>query len=348
MKFKRRNRAPAQPWLLLRPGEVWAWLLVERGLAVREGQGEPPAGIAARVALIVPGEHCSHFQVPAPPGLKREEWPLLVEDRLLQPADAVVCACIGRQGGQLRLLVVAEALLNSWRAQCADWGFTVERCWAEFQLLPEGAWQWRRAAMQLYKDQAHWLAWPQALGAPPAVWQVGERASCEGPWPEVLAPLEALPGLFEVRRARQPVRLEPLQRRLLVACLILAVAWSGVWCGQQWRQAQAYRQQVLAVTGPQATPRQAAQALRRLGDEQREAQVRLRQLDGLQEQVHSWLSNHPGWQLRAVYYDGQRWQLELMGTGDTAPWQAMATAMGVQVRVEDDARRVVFELGNAS
>lgn len=154
MKLEWRRRAPAQPWLLLRPGEVWEWLLVSQGRPLRQGHGEPPAGLGARVALIVPGEHCSHFQLPAPPGLKREEWPLLLEDRLLQGDDDVLCACIWRHAGQLRLLVVARDRLSEWRGQCAAWGLAVECCWAEFQLLPdcaaEAAWHWRRGAMSLY------------------------------------------------------------------------------------------------------------------------------------------------------------------------------------------------------
>ncbi|EJT85002.1 general secretion pathway protein L [Pseudomonas putida S11] len=73
------------------------------------GQGEPPANLQARVALILPAEACSYFRVPAPPGLKREEWPLLLEDRLLQAVDEVTCACLAREPGHLRLLVVGPS-----------------------------------------------------------------------------------------------------------------------------------------------------------------------------------------------------------------------------------------------
>ncbi|WP_139669132.1 GspL/Epsl periplasmic domain-containing protein [Pseudomonas sp. F16(2018)] len=353
MKLEWRRRAPAQPWLLLRPGEVWEWLLVTQGCPLRQGRGEPPPGLGARVALIVPGEHCSHFLLPAPPGLKREEWPLLLEDRLLQGDDDVLCACIGRHAGQLRLLVVARGRLNAWRGQCASWGLTVERCWAEFQLLPdcaaEVAWHWRRGAMSLYKGQAHWLAWPQGLGTPPALaWLPGEVECIDGDWPDVLAPLDGLPGLFEARRPRQVLRLAKGQARLAIACLALMLAWGGLWSAQHWRQAQLYRAQVQAVTGVQPTPRQAARVLTQLQDEARESQVRLRQLEALQTQVHGWLNDHPGWHLRVVRFDGQRWHLELVGEGVAAPWQEMATAAGVQVQVEDEAHRVVFDLGSAA
>ncbi|PYC19473.1 GspL/Epsl periplasmic domain-containing protein [Pseudomonas mosselii] len=353
MNLDWRRRVPAQPWLLLRPGEVWEWLLVIQGSPVRQGQGEPPSGLEARVALIVPGEHCSHFQLAAPPGLKREEWPLLVEDRLLQGADEVLCTCIGRHAGHLQLLVVARARLSEWRAQCDAWALPVERCWAEFQLLPDSVgaagWHWRRGAMSLYKGLAHWLAWPQVFGQPPVLGWPAEGAECiEGPWPEVLAPLDGLPGVFEARRTRSRPRLQRGHSRLAVACLALALTWGGLWCALQWRQTQVYRAQVLVVTGAQATPRQAALALKRLQDDARESQVRLRLLDALQTQVHAWLNDHPGWQVRAVRFDGQRWLLELEGEGAVAPWQDMATAIGVPVQVEDEARRVVFDLGSAA
>ncbi|MFD2980285.1 hypothetical protein, partial [Klebsiella pneumoniae] len=69
MKFEWRRRSPAQSWLLLRPGVAWHWALAEGGLVQRHGQGEPPANLQARVALILPAEACSYFRVPAPPGL---------------------------------------------------------------------------------------------------------------------------------------------------------------------------------------------------------------------------------------------------------------------------------------
>ena len=111
MKREWRRSAPARPWLLLRPGQAdapWDWLLVDGDIPLRQGQGEPPAEPHARVALVVPGEACSHFQVPAPAGLRREEWPLLLEDQLLQEPQILACANLARLAGQVRLVVVAR------------------------------------------------------------------------------------------------------------------------------------------------------------------------------------------------------------------------------------------------
>ncbi len=358
MKYEWRRGAPAQPWLLLRPGVAWHWALAEGGIVQRQGHGEPPANLQARVALVLPAEACSVFHVPAPPGLKREEWPLLLEDRLLQPPDEVTCACLARQPGHLRLLVVARQQLDDWRGQCGVWGLQVERCWAELQLLPRpeagSAWHWQRTpGMSLYKglaedEQEHWLAWPQALGeAPQQPWAHMQSVPLSGDWPSTLAPLDAMPGLFERDRKvpSLPIVSRP-QQRLLAACLVLAAVWGGLWLNQQWRQAQLWRAQVFAVTGEQASPRHAAQALKRLRESELQQQVRTRQLEDLQAALQAWLRDHPGWRLQAVRFDGQRWHLRLEGDGATPPWQDMANAAGAAVQVQGG--EVVFDLGAAA
>ncbi|MEX5587672.1 GspL/Epsl periplasmic domain-containing protein [Pseudomonas urmiensis] len=362
MKLKWRRRGPRRAWLLLRPGaaaQPWDWLLVERGVPSREGQGEPPNDLDARVALIIPGQLCSHFQLPAPPGLKRDEWPLLLEDRLLQASDQLLFACIERLPGQLRLALVERAQLDGWRKQCADWGLSIERCWAQLQLLPASApgagWRWPHEHEDLYKGVAsdgreHWLSWPRGLGDPPAVPWATLRIDCiEGRWPAQLVALDSLPSLFEQRRVRARLSLPRGHLRLVAACLILATAWAGLWLSQQWHQAQLYRQQVLAVTGEQASLRQASVALKRLRDAASERQLRLRKLDGLQGQLQAWLEQHPGWRLQAVRFDGQRWHVHLDGEGPAPAWQDMANQAGAQVEVNDAGQaaqwRVVFDLG---
>ncbi|MFV3287873.1 type II secretion system protein GspL [Pseudomonas sp. NY11955] len=358
MKLEWRRRAPARPWLLLRPGSVWHWALVEGGSVQCEGQGEPPANLQARIALILPAEACSHFRVPAPPGLKREEWPLLLEDRLLQATDEVACACLAREPGHLRLLVVARQQLEDWRGQCAAWGLQVERCWGELQLLPLPeagyTWQWQHGPdMALYKGltddgQEHWLAWPNALGdLPPQPWSVLQKVPLSGSWPSRLAPLDTVPGLFEhIRRRRSLPVASRQQQRLLAACLVLAAVWGGLWLSQQWRQAQLWRSQVIAVTGEQASPRHAVQALKRLRESELQQQLRTRQLGDLQDRLQAWLHDNPGWRLQAVRFDGQRWHLRLQGEGTAPPWQEMATSAGATVQIQTD--QVIFDLGAAS
>ncbi|WP_256584108.1 GspL/Epsl periplasmic domain-containing protein [Pseudomonas sp. SDI] len=361
MKVERWPRRPPQRWLLLRP-QPWSWSRLEQGRLLASGLGRPPQEPGVKVALILPGSLCSHFQLPAPPGLKREEWPLLLEDRLLQAAEELACGCVSRDGGQLALVSVAQARLDDWLQTCAEWQLGVERCWAEFQLLPTtapgSAWCWRRSGdLSLFKGctaegRQHWLAWPAVLGEGlPSAWGDMALQVIDGDWPVQWAELDRLPSLFEQRRARRlKLALAPGQWQVAAACLLLAAIWGGLWLNQQWRQAALYQAQVAAAVGPVSTPRQAAQLLKRQRQAEDERQLRLRQLDALQTQLAGWLSAQAGWRLSAAQFDGQRWTLRLHGPATTGPWQTLASEAGVTVSVAeaDDGVSLVFDLGAAS
>lgn len=368
MKLERWRRRAARPWLLLRPGthaEAWHWARVEQGRVQASGSGAPPAIPAARVALVLPGERCSHFQVAAPPVLKRHEWPLLLEDRLLQSAEDLACGCLARQPGWLQLVCVEQALLDAWLAQCAEWQLDVQRCWAQFQLLPVpapgAAWRWlQEAGSNLFVGRSaearqHWLAWPVELQAatPGGVWSELETQTVEGQWPEPLAALDGLPSLFERRRVQRQARpLSPGLWRLPAACLALAVLWAGLWASQQWRQQGVYQAQVEAVVGPVTSLREATQRIKQQRQGADERQLRSRQLQHLQAELDGWLRANASWQLSAAQFDGQRWTLRLQGheAVDESAWQAMASAIGVAVQVTQasDELNLTFDLGGAS
>jgi general secretion pathway protein L len=127
---------------------------------------------------------------------------------------------------------------------------------------------------------------------------------------------------------------------------VLAAVWSSLWLSQQWRQAQLWRSQVIAVTGEQASPRHAAQAIKRLRESGLQQQLRARQLDDLQARLQAWLHDHPGWRLQAVRFDGQRWHLRLDGEGSAPPWSDIAASAGATVQVQGG--QVIFDLGAAS
>lgn len=368
MKRERWRRRAARPWLLMRPGthgEAWQWARIELGHVQASGSGAPPPIAGARVALVLPGELCSHFQVPAPPGLKRHEWPLLLEDRLLQIAQTMACGCLGREPGCMQLVCVDQALLDGWLDQCAAWQLDVQRCWPEFQLLPAPspgtAWCWQRdARLSLFvgssaEARQHWLAWPIELqaAAPAGIWRELEIQAFEGAWPERFAALDGLPTLFERRRAKRQARqMSPGLWRLPAACLALALLWVGLWTSQQWRQQGIYQTQVEEVVGPVASFREAAQRLKQQRQGADERQLRLRQLEHLQSELDGWLRANGSWQLSAAHFDGQRWTLRLQGYEviDESPWQAMASAIGVAVQVSEanDELNLTFDLGAAS
>ncbi|MCE5980334.1 GspL/Epsl periplasmic domain-containing protein [Pseudomonas sp. LF19] len=369
MKWLERWQTPrSSNWLLLRPGQgqaPWSWLRLADGRR-EAGEGLPPSPDGARVVLILPGNQCSHFQLPAPPGLKRDEWPLLVEERLLQPAESIRCGCVSRQGNQLELVSVDQALLGQWLARCADWGLSVERCWAEFQLLadtPAGtALRWQRSPDLLLlkgvteQSRQHWLAWPSLLGPNlPAPWPGLQSEAFEGAWPPRLAMLERLPSLFDLRPSRQlrlRLPMTPGHWRLIAACALLGLLWCGLWLSQQWRQNEVYKAQVLAVTGPVTSPRQAAQVLKRQRQAEEDRQLRLRQIGQLQAALQQWLQAQPAWHMTASGFDGQRWTLRLRGDQppEVATWEAIAKQVGVPVAVAggEDHLQLMFDLGAAS
>ena len=369
MKWLERWQTPrSSNWLLLRPGQgqaPWSWLRLADGRR-EAGEGLLPSPDGARVVLILPGNQCSHFQLPAPPGLKRDEWPLLVEERLLQPAESIRCGCVSRQGNQLELVSVDQALLGQWLARCADWGLSVERCWAEFQLLadtPAGtALRWQRSPDLLLlkgvteQSRQHWLAWPSLLGPNlPAPWPGLQSEAFEGAWPSRLAMLERLPSLFDLRPSRQlrlRLPMAPGHWRLIAACTLLGLLWCGLWLNQQWRQNEVYKAQVLAVTGPVTSPRQAAQVLKRQRQAEEDRQLRLRQIGQLQAALQQWLQAQPAWHMTASGFDGQRWTLRLRGDQppEVATWEAIAKQVGVPVAVAggEDHLQLMFDLGAAS
>ena len=363
MKFETWRRR-ATPWLLLRPAEqesAWQWARIERGQVSAEGTGKPPLLANVQAALLLPGHLCSHFQLPAPPGLKRHEWPLLLEDRLLQPLQSLACGSPGRANGLLQLVCVDQAQLDAWLAQCAAWQLDVQRCWAEFQLLPTpepgAAWCWQQERHCLFSGQSeqgrlHWLALPNALAqaAAPSIWNTLQVETLQGDWLERFADLDRLPSLFERRRGRrQPLPLNPAAWRMPAACMALLLLWGALWLGQQWQQQRVYEAQVAEVVGPAASLRQASQALKRQREAVDERQLRMRQLQHLQAQVDAWLVANGGWQLAASHFDGRRWSLQLQGLEPMAvePWQALASESAVQVQVSQtaDAVQLIFDLG---
>ncbi|MEG5264590.1 type II secretion system protein GspL [Pseudomonas sp. JDS28PS106] len=353
-------------WLLVRPvaeASGWQWCCHPGG---RSGDWPPPADVSRdRVALVLPAAACSHFQIPAPPGLKRHEWPLLLEDVLQQPVEQVRVECLARREGRLELLVVEQARFDQWLAECQALGMAPHAVWAEQQLLPQQlpgqALCWTRSTNDCLLRAAddgtqHWLVWPRQLGACPADWPQADL-HMTGEWPSEWARLEHLPSLLGrpvVRRPRGPGRVSftRFQRRLAGVCAGLALCWASVLAVQFWQQLPVWKAQVEAVTGPVADTRQAARALSRLQARQTDWRSRQQQVAELEAAVADWLASRPGWGVSGNYFDGRNWRLVLSGdaaASDIGHWQAMGKAVGaVANAVVDDKTSLLtvnFDLG---
>ena len=171
--FERLRGKPLE-WLLVRPPASsegrWQWLHYRAQQACSSGAWPPPSALLQLPgALIVPAQDCSHFCLPAPPGLKRHEWPQLFEEYAQQPAEALLVSCLSREAGQLELLVMQRQQVQQWLAECAALGVQITHGWAELQLLPQPepgqVLRWQREQLLCLKAHSRqWLVWPQVLG----------------------------------------------------------------------------------------------------------------------------------------------------------------------------------------
>lgn len=357
----RAERSAARQWLLVRPGihvaDPWQW---RRLPGTEFGDGPPPGRfVQDAIALIVPAAHCSHFQVPAPPGLKPHEWPQLLEDWLQQPVDQVQLSCLSRASGHLELLVVERTRVMGWLDECEALGFSASHVWAEMQLLPEQApdqsLRWSRGEYACVKRTdakglQRWLVWPHALGDLPDEWQLSEQ-EISGDWPSQWAPLQRLPNLLigsgKAKKRRRTLAFSQTQRRLLGACAAMALVWGAVVLGQFWQQVPVWKAQVEAVTGPVASARQAERVLARLSADQLDWRARQQQMVELEQAVERWLEGRQDWGVSGSYFDGQRWRVVLSGNSEGPPldfWQGMARAVGAKVTVEPDAKTALLTL----
>ncbi|NNA67788.1 type II secretion system protein GspL [Pseudomonas gessardii] len=361
-----RLRAKPREWLLVRPPATaegrWQWLHYSAQQACASGTWPPPSALLQLPgALIIPALDCSHFCLPAPPGLKRHEWPQLFEEYAQQPAEALLVSCLSREAGQLELLVMQRQQVQQWLAECAALGLQITHGWAELQLLPPPeagqVVEWRRAQVRCLKAHSRqWLVWPPVLGERlPQAWRDLPAETLEGDWPSRLARLEQVPSVLENTRPARPQRaplMSGMQRRLLLGCVVLAACWSALYLGQSLRQIEGWKAQVRAVTGPANSPQQARAALARVQAEASDWQVRQQKIVALEQAFSAWLQQQPGWSVVRIELDDSHWRLALRGNGPRplpAEWQAMAQAAGAQWLDEAQSAagqlHLTFELG---
>ncbi|MBX8545028.1 type II secretion system protein GspL [Pseudomonas cichorii] len=355
------KRRVQRHWLLLRPAATGAWQW-RRLPGDEQGDWPPPAHcLQDTVALIMPAAQCSHFQVPAPPGLKPHEWPMLLEDLLQQPAEAVQVSCLSRLAGHLELLVVERAQVQRWLNECEELGVSPHYLWAELQLLPTQAagqtLSWSRPEGRCLirgadNDLQHWLVWPDVLGEPPENWRQPTE-EMTGPWPSRWAALSRLPNLLVRSGARRPNarrRASPFGIslfRLASVCGVLALCWGALMLGQFWQQVPVWKAQVEALTGPVDSARQAARLLSRLQSAQTDWQSRQQQVVELEQAMMLWLDSQKDWGVSGTYFDGRTLRLVLSGNAsppDTTLWQVMAKAAGAKVSVETNEKTSLLTL----
>ncbi|MFO2466521.1 type II secretion system protein GspL [Pseudomonas sp. 15FMM2] len=344
-----RLRAKPREWLLLRPPAtadgVWQWMHYAAQQVQASGTWPPPTTcLQLPGALVIPALACSHFCLPAPPGLKRHEWPQLFEEYAQQPAEELLVSCLSREAGHLELLVMQRQQVQDWLVECAALGVQISHGWAELQLLPQPApgyaLSWQREQLLCVKASSRqWLIWPQVLGERlPQAWRELSIEPLTGDWPSRLARLEQVPCVLEdARPLRTRVRrtsvLTGVQRRLLLGCGLLAACWGAIYLLQIVRQLDDWQAQVKAVAAPANNLSQARAALARLNNQTTDWRVRQQQVASLEQALSTWLQQQPGWFVSSNRFDGRVWRVGLSGSGPqpaTGEWQAIAEAAGAQ------------------
>ncbi|MFC0268769.1 hypothetical protein [Kushneria aurantia] len=159
----------------------------EHGVITAQNATEALPQLAGRgTILLLPGDAVSHFHVAAPRGIKRSEWPLLLEEPSGEDVHALRLYPLLRGRDHLELLALPAAELEAWRAWVAHLGLSLEGWTTAFMALttpdtPELAVTLDDGDHRLFKGcgeavapsgaaTVQWLAWPREWPAPPA-WQ---------------------------------------------------------------------------------------------------------------------------------------------------------------------------------
>lgn len=283
----------------------------------------PPSDPGLPLTLVLHAADCSLFDVAAPPGLKAQEYGLLLEEHLLSEPDEQRVLKLGQSRGRLQLLVCNAALLQSWCAWLHESGLKVQRLVFDVQLLPpvpaDTVMGWKSPAATLLVKApmadapGAVLSWPDRQLPPlPDTWQVGG-------WHEFEHGIDELEALAQgntsavswLQRSRLPLtpglRLPaglkgPLKLTILagLACLLATAV-------HQWRGHQLERQQLTQRLGLMADVRgeQLQRHLTRQLKVQRRALQQLAETELLVTSLSEWLHQHPEWRLQALGNNGE-------------------------------------------
>ncbi|MBZ9558105.1 MULTISPECIES: type II secretion system protein GspL [unclassified Modicisalibacter] len=147
------------------------------------------------VTLLLAADAVSHFHLAAPRGLKRREWPLLLETVTSEAVDQLHLQALQRGRGHLELIALPRAELAAWHAWAQRLGLAPTGWSCAFLALPRPA---RPDQITTLDDGSHrlclglaapvapgapetrqWLAWPRDWPLPPA-WRERECQVVDG------------------------------------------------------------------------------------------------------------------------------------------------------------------------
>jgi general secretion pathway protein L len=152
--------------------------------------------------ILLPPNAVSHFSATHPKGIKRSEWPLLIEDRVATEVSRLALAGLEQRPDHLDLVAVERRLLKAWQAWFAERSLSITYWASGFMGMPapDSPEQLRVLAdashwmiKSLDADEAgvvHWLTWPRVWRdmLPPDLrerhWQPVEGEKIDLPLPQ--------------------------------------------------------------------------------------------------------------------------------------------------------------------
>ncbi|WP_110666932.1 hypothetical protein [Salinicola halophilus] len=111
--------------------------------------------------LLLDPAATSHFHLATPPGLRRREWPTLLEESLCGDVTALTLHPLSHQRGELEILAIDTARLLAWRDWADRLDLTIDSWSTAFMMQPEADDPDRLSVMA---TSDHWLL--KALGEP--------------------------------------------------------------------------------------------------------------------------------------------------------------------------------------
>ncbi|MDR5858037.1 hypothetical protein FZZ93_01980 [Halomonas eurihalina] len=304
------GRRMPRPRLLLMPPATphdhatpWNWTLLDATTTPPGGTWTPgdPLPEALQSAghetiLVLPPASATRFELTAPKGLKRDEWPLLVDRYRCDEGNGepLTLARLDHVQGRLVLVGVARSRLQDWQATLARAGLS-PAAWAPAFMgqpdpperalcaLPAGDdWmlRWHDVEENQAPGRCHWLSWPRNTALPPALaereWYQPLADEDTLAWlaflgrhlPHRLPRLAPQPGRGRSSR-RLPISLAgarawlPLRRCGLIVALLLLHGGLVAWQGHQSTREAAERQLAARFM---STPASADDASRRLAE----------------------------------------------------------------------------------
>lgn len=387
-RIQRGRQLPRPRLLLMPPGATqdpegpWYWTLVDEMTPPTGGHwtpGEPLSDAMTSAGhdpvLVLPPASVTRFELTAPKGIKRDEWPLLVDRHRCDPGndEPLVLERLGHRQGRLLLVGVSRSLLHGWQTTLARAGLA-PMAWAPAFLgqpdppehaicaLPAGDdWmlRWHDTAQDKTPGRCHWLTWPRQAPLPPPLtkreWYQPLDDEDTLAWlaflgrhlPHRLPRLAPQSGRGRSSR-RLPISLAgarawlPLRRCGLIVALLLLHGGLVAWQGQQSTREAAERQLAARFI---STPASADDASRRLA-ERTSALADLAQRRAHIEQRLAALSDLPNQaRLQQLEVSGQRmrlsWSSEALSATEREALRSRLAGLG---QLTDTPTQLTLEL----